>query len=106
MMVTGSTVRFCRIDPAASPAALVAAWLLDALSGTASIELSCSGAEFIMLDVEPTEAGLPVRLMVNTALAEARFAGWQLACDPLLDHDQLPGRAVPDSTRLLPVSPS
>ncbi len=73
------TVGFRRTDPRASPAALVAAWLMDALGGTASIELSRSEEEIILLGIEPPEAQLPVRRIVRTALAEERFAGCEVA---------------------------
>lgn len=81
IVVTASTVRFCRTDPGANPAALVAAWLIDALAGHVGIELSCSNPEIILLDVASPEARGSVRQIANTALEEARFAGWVLACE-------------------------
>ncbi|MGI8665742.1 MAG: hypothetical protein ACR2N4_06910 [Jatrophihabitans sp.] len=79
--MTASTVRFCRTDPGASPAALVAAWLIDALAGCHLIGLSCADPELIQLDIGSPEAQLPIRRLFDTALTEARFAGWELACE-------------------------
>ncbi len=78
--MTASTVRFFKTDPGARPAALVATWLIDALAGaTAGVRLSCSNTELIMLDVRTSEAHLPIHQLLMTALAEARFAGWELS---------------------------
>lgn len=75
--MAAATVRFCRTDPAASPPALVAAWLMDALGGPDSVRLSCSEAELIQFEV--TEDGRPpVRSLALSALSEARFAGWEV----------------------------
>ena len=76
--MTASTVRFSRIDPEASPSALVAAWLMDALSGTNSVRLSQSDAEWILLEVNEPDVPGPVRTLVRSALAEPRFAGWEV----------------------------
>ncbi|MDQ2836367.1 MAG: hypothetical protein M3Y89_02975 [Actinomycetota bacterium] len=81
IVVTAWTVRFCRTDPGASPAALVAAWLIDALAGQVGIELSCSNPEIILLGVASPEARGSVRQIVHATLEEARFAGWELACE-------------------------
>ncbi len=76
--MTASTVRFSRIDPAASPSALVAAWLMDALGATNSVRLSKSGVEWILLEVNEMDVRGPVRTLVRSALAEPRFAGWEI----------------------------
>ncbi|MEO6703208.1 MAG: hypothetical protein ABI140_02595 [Jatrophihabitantaceae bacterium] len=70
-----------RTHPAANPAALVAAWLLDVLRGAGRVELSSSNSEHILLAVLPREARVPVRLIADRALTEARFAGWELDCE-------------------------
>ena len=79
--MAASTLSFCRTDPRASPAALVAAWLIDAIAGGAKVELARSETEFITLDVGAGGAHGPVRQLAGSALAEARFAGWELATD-------------------------
>jgi hypothetical protein len=71
-------VRVSRTNPGANPAVLVAAWLLDELRGAGSVQLWSSNSEHILLAVCPSEARTPVRLMAGAALAEARFAGWEL----------------------------
>ncbi|MFL6161583.1 MAG: hypothetical protein ACJ74U_05085 [Jatrophihabitantaceae bacterium] len=70
-------VRCRRTDPAGSSAALVAAWLIDAMAGI-DVRLNCADAESVVLDVAPAQ-GLPViRAVLDRALAEPRFAGWQV----------------------------
>lgn len=76
--MTASTVRFNRIDPDASPSALVAAWLVDALAATNSVRLSQSDVEWILLEVNESDVRGPVRNLVRSALAEPRFAGWEV----------------------------
>ncbi|HTZ43739.1 MAG TPA: hypothetical protein VMB79_07730 [Jatrophihabitans sp.] len=76
--MAASIVRFRRVDPAANPAALVAAWLIDALAADSGVRLQSSDAECIMLDVSPAPRQASVRELVGTALAEPRFAGWQV----------------------------
>jgi hypothetical protein len=78
MTVAASFVRCGRVDPAASPAALVGAWLIDALSGTTGISLTCSGSELLMLEVALPEMQDAVRVDVACVLGEPRFAGWQV----------------------------
>jgi hypothetical protein len=77
-MVAASSVRCGRVDPAGSPAALVGAWLMDALSGTTGISLSCVGREMIMIEVALAEMQAAVRVDVACVLGEPRFAGWQI----------------------------
>lgn len=80
-MVMALTVRCRKTDPRASPAALVAAWLFDALNGLQNIGLTWSDAELVLTDDSTAETSGPVRSLVDTTLAEARFAGWELACE-------------------------
>jgi hypothetical protein len=72
------SIRCGRLDPAASPAVLVGAWLIDALSGTARISLMCSGNELIMLEVTPLDRHDGVQADVARVLCEPRFAGWRI----------------------------
>ena len=76
--MAASSVRCGRVDPAASPAALVGAWLIDALSSTIGISLTCSGSELIMIEVALPELEDAVRVDVACVMGEARFAGWQV----------------------------
>lgn len=76
--MTASTVRLFRTAPAAAPAALVAAWLIDALAGIDSVCLSSSKTEQIRFVVDPVEMQEPVIDIIKSTLAEPRFAGWQV----------------------------
>jgi hypothetical protein len=77
-MVAAASMRCCRIDPAASPAALVGAWLIDALSGTAAITVTCSSTDLIIIGITPPELAEPVRANMVCVLGEPRFAGWHI----------------------------
>ena len=76
--MAASLVRFRRTDPAANPAALVAAWLIDALACDSGVRLQSSDAECIMLDVWPARRQVSIRELIGSALSEPRFAGWQV----------------------------
>jgi hypothetical protein len=73
-----SVVRCWRTDPAGSPAALVAAWLIDAMAGIEGVQLSCADGESVVLAVAPAPGVSAVRDVLTQALAEPRFAGWQV----------------------------
>jgi len=79
--VTASTVRLCRTESAANPAALVAAWLIDALAGTDAVCLTMSRTELIRFDIDPVESQPEVSDIIRSALTEPRFAGWQVLAD-------------------------
>lgn len=70
-------VRCWRADPAGSPAALVAAWLIDAMAEVDGVRLRCADAESVVLDVAPDRQH-GIRDVLDRALAEPRFAGWQV----------------------------
>jgi hypothetical protein len=76
--VAASSVRCGRVDPAASPAALVGAWVVDALAGTTGITLSCVGRELIIIAVALPEQQDAIRVELASVLSERRFAGWQI----------------------------
>jgi hypothetical protein len=76
--VTVLTVRLCRTEPEANPAALVAAWLVDALAGAGTVCLTLSMTELIRFDIDPIQTQEPVIDIIRAALAEPRFAGWQV----------------------------
>ena len=72
-----SIVRCWRAGPAGSSAALVAAWLLDAMAGVDGVRLRSANSEFVELDVAPDL--LPgIRKVLDRTLAEPRFIGWQV----------------------------
>ena len=75
------TIRLHRADFTGSPAALVAAWLIDALASAEGVSLTCANSDLIMLDVLPLDTGTSVHDIVNIALAESRFAGWHVLVD-------------------------
>jgi hypothetical protein len=66
-----------RADPVSSSAALVAAWLIDALAGVDGVRLRCANAERVMLDVAGPNLQA-IRDVLDRTLAEPRFAGWQV----------------------------
>ena len=76
--MSASTVCLCRTHAAANPAALVAAWLIDALAGIDAVCLTLSMTELIRFDIDPVEMQEPVTDIIRSALAEPRFAGWQV----------------------------
>ncbi len=73
-----SIVRCWRVDPEGSPAALVAAWLIDVLASLDGVRLNSAEAESVVLDVGPSQCPAKIRDVIEEALAEPRFAGWQL----------------------------
>jgi hypothetical protein len=73
-----SMVRCWRTDPASSSAAMVAAWLIDVLAGVEGVRLSCAGTESVVLGVDPSQCVEKIREVLDRALAEPRFTGWQL----------------------------
>ena len=73
-----SVVRCWRADPAGSSAALVAAWLIDAMAGIEGVRLSCADGESVVLAVAPAHGVSAIREVLAQALAEPRFAGWQV----------------------------
>jgi hypothetical protein len=73
-----SMVRCWRTDPAGSSAVMVAAWLIDVLAGVEGVRLSCAGTESVVLDVAPSQCLDKIREVLDRALAEPRFIGWQL----------------------------
>jgi len=75
--VAVSTVRLRRTDPAASAPALAAAWLIDALAALEAVRVDGVGRDTVMLELSSTSGGVPVHELVQAALAEPRFAGWQ-----------------------------
>jgi len=73
-----SIVRCWRADPAGSPAALVAAWLIDAMAGVEGVRLRFADTDFVVLDVAAPHLLGGIRDLLDRALAEPRFAGWQV----------------------------
>jgi hypothetical protein len=73
-----AVVRCWRTDPAGSSAALVAAWLIDATAGIEGVRLSCADGESVVLAVAPAQGVSAIRDVLTRALAEPRFAGWQV----------------------------
>jgi len=73
-----SIVRCWRADPGGSSAALVAAWLIDVLAGLEGVRLNSTQAESVVLDVGPPQCLAKIRDVIDEALTEPRFAGWQL----------------------------
>jgi hypothetical protein len=73
-----AVIRCSRTDPAGSSAALVAAWLLDAMAGIEGVRLSCADGESVVLAVAPAQGVSAIRDVLTRALAEPRFAGWQV----------------------------
>jgi hypothetical protein len=71
-----SIVRCWRVDPAGSPAALVAAWLIDVMAGIEEVRLRSADQDSVVLDVTHLLPG--TRDLLDRAFAEPRFAGWQL----------------------------
>jgi hypothetical protein len=76
--VAASSVRCARVDSAGSPAALVGAWLIDVLSCTIGISLSCVGSDLIVIEVALPDTQEALCVTVACALDEPRFAGWQV----------------------------
>lgn len=77
MPTMASIVRCWRAGPSGSSAALVAAWLVDAMAGVEGVRLRSADTEYVVLDVAPDL--LPcIREVLDRALAEPRFTGWQV----------------------------
>lgn len=72
-----SIVRCWRAGPSGSSAALVAAWLIDAMAGMEGVRLRSADTEFVVLDVAP-DLLAGVREALDRTLAEPRFTGWQV----------------------------
>ena len=73
-----SIVRCWRADPGGSSAALVAAWLIDAMSGVEGVRLRFADTDFVVLDVAAPQLLGGIRELLDRALAEPRVAGWQV----------------------------
>jgi len=73
-----SIIRCWRSDPGGSPAALVAAWLLDVMVGIEGVRLHGADLVSVMLDMSDTPLLSTTREALGRALTEPRFAGWQL----------------------------
>jgi hypothetical protein len=73
-----AVVRCWRTNPAGSSAALVAAWLIDAMAGIEGVRLTCTDSESVVLAVASTQGVPVIRDVLTHALAEPRFAGWQV----------------------------
>ena len=71
-------VRCWRVDPGGSSAALVAAWLIDAMAGVDGVRLRSADTDSVVLDVSAPHLVRGIRDKVDRALAEPRFAGWQM----------------------------
>lgn len=73
-----SIVRCWRADPTGSSAALVAAWLIDAMAGIDGVRLRSADHDSVVLDVSETQLLPATREVLDRALAEPRFSGWQI----------------------------
>lgn len=73
-----SIIRCRRADPGGSPAALVAAWLIDAMAGIDGVRLHSAEQDSVALDVSAALLLSAIWDVLDRALAEPRFAGWQL----------------------------
>lgn len=73
-----SIVRCWRADPAGCSAALVAAWLIDAMAGIDGVRFRRTETDFVVLDVAP-HCLCDIRIVLVRTLAEPRFLGWQVA---------------------------
>jgi hypothetical protein len=78
LRTVASIVRCWRADPAGCSAALVAAWLIDALAGEEGVRLRFADTDFVALDVAAPQLPDRVRDLLDRALAEPRFAGWKV----------------------------
>jgi hypothetical protein len=72
-----SIVRCRRANPAGCSAALVAAWLIDAMSGIDGVRLSRAETDSVVLAVATHCLG-DIRSELARTLAEPRFLGWQV----------------------------
>jgi hypothetical protein len=71
-------IRCWRTDPGGSSAALVAAWLIDAMVGLEGVRLHSAALGTVELGVSEPRLLPTTRDALGRALAEPRFAGWQL----------------------------
>jgi len=78
LQTVASIVRCWRADPAGSPAPLVAARLIDAMAGVEGVWLRFADTDIVVLDVAAPDLLGSIRELVDRALTEPRFAGWQV----------------------------